>query len=146
MTHNLNAEPVTIDRLLELIEQSHEVAQSRWPRHVLTVCQIIGDLEPGGAELINLKRKVFECVATGNTMLAIRAMIPDEYVIQYGSKQIGAFASLRSDNGLSVRTVGANRERALLAAVLELAVLRQSDSSALLFSDNSCPAEAALSG
>jgi hypothetical protein len=146
MTQTLTAEPAAIDRLLELIELGHEVPQSRWPRHVLTVCQVLGDLDQGGPELITLKRKVFECVATGNTMLAIRAMIPDHYVIQYGSKQIGAFASLRSEHGPSVRTIGANRERALLAAVLELAVLRQSDGTALFFGVRSSPAEAALTG
>lgn len=124
---------------LSLLEQwalqCNEVPMAKLPRAVLEICQIIADEQPSAdlATQIARKRRVFERIAIGDITGAIRAMIPEGCEVEMLGKRGGSFAIIKSLNGVDVRSAGPTKEKALLGAVIQLAIRQSAGDRMMMF-------------
>lgn len=124
---------------LTLLEQwalnCNEVSPAKLPRAILEVCQIIADELPSSdaSDQIARKRKVFERIAIGDNIGAIRAMVPEDCEVEMLGKRGGSFAIIKMNNGTDARSAGPTREAALLGAVIQLAMRQVSGEGTLIF-------------
>lgn len=131
---------------LTLLEQwalnCNEVSLAKLPRAILEVCQIIGDELPCSdlADQVTRKRKVFERIAIGDNIGAIRAMVPEDCEVEMLGKRGGSFAIIKTATGNDARSAGPTRETALLGAVIQLAI-RQTGGGGLPMFANQVPSE-----
>ena len=108
-----------LENLQTHFARCHDIADAQMPKLVLSACQAIYNFEPTGDALVKRKRRVFEAICSGNTILAIRAVLPERISAHCGAKRDGAFAVLRDGLGTHVQTLFSSPERALLALAME---------------------------
>lgn len=126
---------VALSQLEQWALQCNEVPDSKLPRAILEVCQIIADEQPSAnlAEQVARKRSVFERIAIGDNLGAIREMIPAGFEVEMLGKRGGSFAIIKNLNGLDARSAGVTREKALLGAVIQLAIRQSSGEQMMMF-------------
>lgn len=120
-----------LENLQGHLDRCQDIDEARLAKLVLSACQAIYDFEPASDALIARKRRVFESINSGNMIMAICAVLPERISTRYGAKRDVAFARLENERGTSVRTMSSSIERALLAAVIKMAIALHADSQSL---------------